>query len=261
MDVHDQTGVLKWDDQTFLLGLRIVGDYALIFRAMWIELRPIPPFVEAKGGPAPENHMDHHSFHLTPPDGHFVGVSSSEPQPNPGSPNDSRIVYVLARSATTSFFYFRVTIYNPEYAPSGPRARMDVDLVGVYESGKPPARQRENIGRCWASKSWLGPEGKRAVWIERPGGKPMNFVVAVSFDTSCPGAVPVGSGDDLGELCKIAPQIESTNDIFILTGDANRERSSDLPHIRQNAEARLCRDHHTMWFLRSHRQNRIEDAG
>ena len=26
---------------------------------------------------------------------------------------------------------------------------------------------------------------------------------------------PVGSGDDLGELCKIAPQIESTNDIFI----------------------------------------------
>lgn len=243
---------LKWDDQAFLLGLRIVGDYALIFRATWIELRPIPPFAETKGGPAAENRTDHHSFRLTPPDGHFIGASSSEPQPNPDSPGDSRIVYVLARSATTCFFYFRVTIYNLEYASSGPRARMNVDLAGVYESGVPPARQREGIGRCWASKSWLGPEGKRAVWIERPEGKPMDFVVAVSFDTSCPGAIPVGPDDNLRELCEVAPRIESTNDIFISTGNTSRERFSNLPHIRQKSDARLDRERNAMWFLRSH---------
>ena len=236
----------------FLLGLRVVGDYALIFRAKWIELRRIPSFAEAKAGPAPENRTDHNSFHLKPPDGHFIGVSSSEPQPNPDSPDDSRIVYVLARSATTCFFYFRVTIYNPEYAPSGPQARMSVDLAGVYESGTPPARQREDIGRCWASKSWLGPEGKRAVWVERPGGKPMDFVVAVSFDTSCPGAVPVEPGDDLEELCEIAPRIESTSDVFISTGDADRERSSNLPHIRQKADLNLGRERNALRFLRSH---------
>jgi hypothetical protein len=215
--------VLKWDDQMFLLGLRIVGDYALIFRAAWIELRLVPPFAEAEGGPAPEDHADHHSLHLVSPDGHFIGVSLSEPQPNPGSPGDSRIVYVLARLATACFFYFRVTIYNPEYASSGPRARMNVDLVGVYEPEKQPARQRENIGRCWASNSRLGPEGKRAVWVERPERKPVDFVVAVSFDQSCPGAIPVESGDDLRELCKIAPRIGSTNDVFVSTGGANRE--------------------------------------
>jgi len=216
------SGVGGGQISTFLLGLRIVGDYALIFRATWIELRPIPLFTEAKGAPVPENRTDHHSFHLVPPDGHFIGVSLSEPQPNPDSPNDSRIVYVLARSATTCFFYFRVTIYNPEYASSGPRARMNVDLGGVYESGTPPAIQREGIGKCWASKSWLGPEGKRAVWIERPEVEPMDFVVAASFDTSCPEAVPVKPDDDLWELCTIAPRIKSTSDVFISTGDVNR---------------------------------------
>ena len=210
--------VLKYDNQKPLLGLRLVGDYILIFRSNRIEMFPVPAFPDADGRSTSENENgpDSSCFYLKLPDGRFTGASFSEPQPNPESLDDSRIVYILAQSTTTGFFYFRVTVYNPDYALSGPRARMDVDLVGVHELRKPRTERREKLRPILALRSWLGPEGKRGVWIERPLSKLMNFVVAVSFDQSCPGAVPVESGDDLRELCEIAPRIESMGDVFIV---------------------------------------------
>lgn len=211
--------VLRCDDQQPLLGLRLVGDYVLFFRSMWIELLPIPSFPDANGQPASENCENGPNpcrFHLKYPDGPFTGASLSEPQPNPESLHDSCVVYILAQSTLTGFFYFRTTIYNSNYVSSGPGARMDVDLVGVHELRKPQVGRRDKLGPCLALRSWLGPEGKRGIWIERPITKLMNFVVAVSFDESCPAAIPVESGDDLQELCEIAPRIESTEDVFIV---------------------------------------------
>ena len=125
--------VLRCEDQTLLLGLRLVGDYVLFFRTIWIESYLIPPYTGAGGQPTSENVPNPRRFHLKYSDYGFTGASLSEPQPNPESPGDWRIVYVLAQSTIAGFFYFRVTIYNSGYAPSGPGARMDVDLVGVYE--------------------------------------------------------------------------------------------------------------------------------
>jgi len=207
--------VLKCDDQQLLLGARLVGDYILLFMPMRMDLLLIPPSPDTDGQSTSEN-PNRHRFHLKYPGGHFTGASLSEPQPNPESPDDSSVVYVLAHSTTTGFFYFRVTIHNPDYTPSGPRARLDVDLVGVYELRKPELGRRGMFGPCLALRSWLGPEGKRGVWIERPLSALVNFVVAVSFDQSCPEVVPVELGDDLGELCEIAPRIESTGDVFIV---------------------------------------------
>lgn len=208
------TCLSKCDYQGPLLGTRLVGDYVLFFRPMWMDLLLISPFPDTDGRSTSES-PNHYRFHLNHPDGRFTGASLSEPQPNPESPDDSRIVYVLAHSTTIGFFYFRVTIYNPDYTPSGPRARMDVGLVGVHELRKPELGRREKLGPCLALRSWLGPQGKRGIWIERPLSKHMDFVVAVSFDQRFPAAVPVEPGDDLGELCEIAPRIEATGDVFI----------------------------------------------
>jgi len=87
---------------------------------------------------------------------------------------------------------------------------MNIDLVGAYEVGR-----EEELGPFLAWDSWLGPEGKRGVWIKRPIELSTNILVAVSFDQSCSEAVPVESGVDLQELCKTAPRIKSTSDIFI----------------------------------------------
>ena len=82
---------------------------------------------------------------------------------------------------------------------------MDVDLLGVYR-----------IGRYLALGAWLGPEGKRGIWIRREPNELTRVVVAVSSGQSCPGAVPVESGDDLQELYELAPRIESTGIVFII---------------------------------------------
>jgi len=230
--------VLRCDDQTLLLGLCLVGDYVLLIRTIWIELHLVPPSTSADGQSTFDNDPSIHRFRLKYSDYRFTGASLSEPQPNPESPSDSRIVYVLAQSTIAGFFYFRVTIYNPECAPSGPGARMKVDLVGVYEAGGPQVRRGEALGLCLALRSWLGPEGKRGVWIERSSSTLTNFVVAVSFDHSCLGVVPVESGEDLRELCKFAPWIRSTCDIFIVKPrNAYGERSFKRSHFRRRTEA------------------------
>ena len=201
--------VLRCDNQGTTIGLRLVGDYIILFKPLWIELHLIPPFTSADGQPIPENNPHPYRFYLRYSHHRFAGASLSEPQPNPESPSDSRIIYVLAQTAFAGFFYFRFTIYNPEYVPSGPGARMNIDLIGAYE-----VEREEELGSCLAWNSWLGPEGKRGVWIKRPLDVATNAVVAVSFDQSCSEAVPVESGNDLQELCKTAPRIKSTSDIF-----------------------------------------------
>lgn len=202
--------VLRCDNQAFIVGLRLVGDHIILFKPICVELHLIPPFTSADGQPILENNTRLYRFHLQYSYHRFTGASLSEPQPNPESLGDSRIVYVLAQSAYAGFFYFRVTIHNPEYVPSGPGARMDIDLVGVYEVGL-----EAELGPCLAWRSWLGPEGKRGVWTKRPLDAATNVVVAVSFDQSYSEAVPVESGDDLQELCEIAPRIKSIGDIYI----------------------------------------------
>ena len=208
--------VLKCDDQLSLLSVRLVGDHLLIFRTTEIELLPVPL---QNGQPTPQNNSISYRLRLGSLDPWFTGASLSEPLQNPESPDGSRVVYVLARLVATGFFYLRVTIYNLEYTPSGPGARMEVHLLGVYEMGKPGVGRGEDIGPCMVSESWLGPEGKRGVWVESSANKRMNVVVAASFDQDCLAVVPVESGDDLRELSKIASRIESTGDVFIVDGD------------------------------------------
>ncbi|KAF9649209.1 hypothetical protein BDM02DRAFT_1948733 [Thelephora ganbajun] len=200
----------------FILGVRLVGDYILSFRSTCIELLSVPPFPDTDGQITYETNPASYRFHLNYPDLAFTGASLSEPQQNPESPEDSRIVYILAHQTTIGFFYFRVTIYNPDYVPSGPRARMDVDLLGVYELRRPRVRHREEVGTRLVLGGRLGPEGKRGLWTERSLSKLKRFVVAASFDQSCSEAVAVESGDDLRELCEIAPRIESTSDVFVV---------------------------------------------
>jgi len=185
-----------------------VGDYLLVFRSRQIELHYVPPFPD--GDVKLIKHDSHfHHLRLNYQDAFFTGASISEPQPNPESVNDSRVIYILAYNMVDGFFYFRVTIYNSDYIPLGPRARMDVDILGV-----------SMIERHLALGAWLGPEGKRGIWICRPLNELTRFVVAISFDQSCPAAVPVGSGDDLQELCELAPRIESTGKVlFVDTRD------------------------------------------
>jgi hypothetical protein len=48
---------------------------------------------------------------------------------------------------------------------------MGVDLLGIFRKGQDLA-----LG------AWLGPEGKRGIWIKRSSNELMRFVVAVSFD-------------------------------------------------------------------------------
>ena len=187
-----------------------MGDYIVSFRPRWTELSYIPPFSDADEQFVSEHDPAPCHFHL-----HrkvvFESASLSEPQPNPEPPGDSRIVYVLAHQMTVGIFYFRLTIHNPDYAPSGPRARMDVDLVGVYEVDKPQLGMVR--GQRMAMSSSLGPEGKRGIWIERLLHRSKAFVVAASFDQSRPAGIPVVSGDNLRE---IPPRIESTSVVFVL---------------------------------------------
>ena len=197
-----------------------MGDYLLSFRSRRIELLYVPPFPDADEQLVYEHDPTSHPFHLRYKGVVFQGASLSEPQPNPESPDDSRIIYILAHETTVGFFYFRVTVYNPDYAPSEPRARMDVDLVGVYELDKLQAGIGGIDGPRIAFGISLGPEGKRGTWIERLSGL-KEFVVAASFDQGSLACVPVGSGDDLQELCQNAPRIESVSNVFEFNRDFN----------------------------------------
>ena len=194
----------------------MVGNYIISFRPWWIELLFVPPFPNADEQLVSAKDPTPHPFHLKYQGVVFEGASLSEPQPNLESLDNSRVIYILAHQATVGFFYFRVTIYNPDYAPSGPRARIGVDLIGVYELVKSHVGITGISGPCVASGSWLGPEGKRGVWIERSFDQLEGFVVAVSFNQSCPAGVRVESGDNLQELREVAPRIESTGGIFMV---------------------------------------------
>lgn len=210
-----------------------MGDYILSFKSRWIELFYVPPFPDADGRPTSGHLPDPHRFLLKYPEVVFTGASLSEPQPNPESPDNSLIVYILAYQTVVGFFYFRATIYNSVYKPSGPTATVGIDLVGVYELGKP-----RTIGggpRLVQLGAWLGQEGKRGIWIERSPNELKRFVVAASFDQSGPAGVPVESGDDLRQLREIAPRIELTNDVFIIKSmSPNGERT--VPKNYSSAE-------------------------
>jgi hypothetical protein len=192
-----------------------VGDHILSFKSRWIELHYAPPFSDPDGQVTPQHGTRFHRVHLNYPEVAFRGASLSEPQSNPESLGNSLIVYILAHQMVVGFFYFRITIYNPDYVPSGPRARMDIDLIGVYELNKPRMGIGQESGPRLAFGAWLGPEGKRGIWIERSSNQLKRSIVAVSFDQSGSAGVPVESGDDLQELCEIAPRIESIGDVFI----------------------------------------------
>jgi len=197
--------VLKRDNQERILDLRLVGDYLLVLRESRMELHYVPPFPDAGGQLTLEYDPGFYRFYLSYPDLPFTGASMSEPQLNPGSVNVSRIIYILAHQAVVGFFYFRATIYNPDYVPLGPRTRMDINLLGVYR-----------IGRTLATGALLGPEGKRGIWIEGPPSDPARCAVAVTFDQSCPAAIPVQSGESLEQSMKLLPRIRSTSNVLNL---------------------------------------------
>lgn len=197
--------MLKRDGQEQILALRLVGDYLLVFRESRMELHYVPPFPDAGGQLALKYDPDFYRFYLSYDDLPFTGASMSEPQLNPESVNDSRIIYILVQQAVIGFFYFRATIYNHNHVPLGPKTRMDVDLLWV-----------SRIGRTLAAGALLGPEGKRGIWIEGTSGDPARCVVAVSFDQSCPAAIPVQSGESLEQPLKIAPTIRSTSTVLQL---------------------------------------------
>ena len=88
---------------------------------------------------------------------------------------------------------------------------MSVDLAGVFKLNEPEGGVIGMSGH--SSGLWLGPEGKRGVWASEDNSK--RTIVAVSLDQSRRAGVPVESGDELQELCKIAPRIESTGDVFV----------------------------------------------
>lgn len=191
--------------------MRLVGDYLVSFRNKCIELVSIPPFPGARGY-IYETDPAFYRFHLHYPNASFTDCSISEPQPNSESPDDSLIVYVLAPQ-TVGCFYFRVTVYNPHYIPFGLRARMDVHLLGVYE-----LKQRGSTGACLVPAVWLGAQGKRGLWIERPLSlrAHMRFIVAASFDQNGQGAVVIQSGENLQELSRTVPRIETTGDALVV---------------------------------------------
>ena len=213
-----------------------MGDYILCFRPLCVQLLSIPPFPEDSERPTSEHDPTSHPFRFTHAWVAFTGASLSEPLPNLEYLDNSRIIYILAYQMTVGFFYLRVTIYNPDCAASAPRARMDVELIGVYQLGEPRVgiRGMSGVARV-ASGSWLGPEGKRGIWVECSETQRKKFIVAVSFDQSCPGAVPVKSNDDLQELSKTAPRIESTGEVFV-DGSWDDEGESTLPNDYTSAE-------------------------
>ena len=186
-----------------------------------MQLLYVPPFPDAGEQLVSAHDHTSHPFHLRYRGFPFDGASLSEPQPNPESLENSRIIYILAREITVGFFYFRVTIYNPDYTPSGPGARMSVDLAGVFKLNEPRVGVRGING--YSSGLWLGPEGKRGIWMERLKDHSKRFVVAVSFDQSRAG-VTAESGDELQELCEGAPRIESIRDVFV---DGSRDHGGE----------------------------------
>lgn len=209
--------MLKRGDQGPILGFRLVGDYILCVTFNWIDLRYVPPLPNAGERVVSECDPTSRPFHLKCGETSFLSASLSEPQPNPKSPDDSRIIYILAHHVVVGVFYFRVTIYNSDYSPSRPRARIDVDLAGVYKMHEPEVGVRRTYGPPMVVWLSLGPEGQRGIWIEQPSNL-KEFVAAASFDQSCPGCIPVESGDDLEELYKNAPRIEMSN-VFELSQD------------------------------------------
>lgn len=90
---------------------------------------------------------------------------------------------------------------------------MDVDLLGVYE-----VKHRGSTGACLVPAVWLGTQGKRGLWIERPLSlrAHMRFIVAASFEQSGQGAVAIQSGENLQELSKTVPRIETTGDALVV---------------------------------------------
>ena len=178
----------------------------LCFGSRWLDLRHLPPLPNAGEQLISECDPTSHPFNIKCGQAPFQIASLSEPQPNPESLDDSHIIYILGYQATAGLSYFRITIYNPDYSHPGPRARMDVDLVGVYKICRPQA------GIRWTFGLSLGPEGKRGIWIERSSNL-KEFVVAASFDQSCSTRVPVESGDNLEELYGNAPRIESVSKV------------------------------------------------
>lgn len=177
----------------------------LVFRESRMELHYVPPFPDAGGQLAVKYDPDFYRFYLNYDDLPFTGASVSEPQPNPESVDDSCIIYILAQQAVIGFFYFRATIYNPNYVPLGPKVRMDLDLLWV-----------SRIGPTLVAGALLGPEGKRGIWVEGTASDPARCVVAVSFNQSCPAAVPVQSGGSLEQQLRIAFRIRSTSKVLDL---------------------------------------------
>lgn len=106
---------------------------------------------------------------------------------------------------------------------------MDIDLVGVCKLGKPRVGMGEGGVRL-SLGAWLGPEGKRAVWIERSLIGHKKLIVAVSFDRHTPAGVPVGSGDNLQGLCEIAPRIESSDIFTVESWDLMANGKQSLPN-------------------------------
>jgi len=125
-----------------------VGDFILSFRLSWVELFYIPPYPDADGRPTSDYGPSPYRFHLEYPDVAFTDVSLSEPQPNPEFPGNSLIVCILAYQSALGFFYFRATIHSPDYLPSGPRVKVDIDIVGVCELGKPWVGMGEGDCAC-----------------------------------------------------------------------------------------------------------------
>ena len=136
--------MLKRGNQKPILGLRLIGDYILCFGSRWLDLRHLPPLPNAGEQLISECDPTSHPFNIKCGQAPFQVASLSESQPNPESLDDSHIIYILGYQAIAGLSYFRITIYNPDYSHPGPRARMDVDLVGCTRSANP---RRELGGR------------------------------------------------------------------------------------------------------------------
>ena len=213
--------VLKCGYQGVTRDVRPVGDYILAFKSCCVELVSISPF-PGEEGQAHGTDPAFHRFHLAPSE-LFSDASLSEPQPSPDSASNSLIVYALACGTCFGCFYFRITIHDPNYVPSGPRAKVDIDLLGFY-------RLEEY---SWLYGTLLGPEGKRGFWIQRAPSSRQEILVTVSFDQSRPETMELQSGDDFEEICEAAPPMEPGVSTWVLgpwdKGGEYTTRMSTLP--------------------------------
>jgi len=184
--------------------VRPVGDYILAFKSCCVELVSISPF-PGEEGQAHGTDPAFHRFHLAHSE-LFSDASLSEPQPSPDSASNSLIVYALACGTCFGCFYFRITIHDPNYVPSGPRAKVDIDLLGFYRLDE----------YSWLYGTLLGPEGKRGFWIQRAPSSRQEILVTVSFDQSRPETMELQSGDDFEEICEAAPPMEPGVSTWVL---------------------------------------------